>query len=112
MTLQIDIQDIVSINELLNDKQHTVIDANRQHDILSSYMYYSTIKQQICSVFKQTIKNHAFIDANKRTALLTLIMLANQYNLHIVISDDEMFILIQQIAITDYAIDDIVSKIF
>lgn len=42
----------------------------------SSFYYYGSIEEQIASIVMSIIKDHYFIDGNKRTALFTYIMLA------------------------------------
>ncbi len=106
------IQQIIDFNEDLNNKTLTIIDVNRLKSIVSSYYYYESIEHQLLSIVKSIIKNHAFIDANKRTGLMTLVFYSNKYNLTIKLNDTEMFDFIQKIAASDTSIEDLSSEVF
>ena len=110
--IKVDIQEIVDINELLNDSTSTVIVKNRLQGILASYHYYETKEHQICSIFKGIIKNHAFIDANKRTGLLFLLLQIDRNNFNYLLSENEMYNLIQEIASTDISVEEISQQLF
>ena len=49
----------------------------------ASYYYYDDELEQICSVFRGLAKNHAFSNANKRTAaaVLSIFLLQNGYEM-------------------------------
>ena len=106
------IQQIIDFNEDLNNKTLTIIDVNRLKSIVSSYYYYESIEHQLLSIVKSIIKNHAFIDANKRTGLMTLVFYSNKYNLTIKLNDTEMFDFIQKIAASDIDIEQLSNEVF
>lgn len=57
---------------------------------LSSYLYYTDVKMQIISVFYGLVKNHCFSDGNKRTAVVVLILLAQDNDLTIIPDDNAL----------------------
>ena len=72
-----DVSDIIRTNEeLLNVK----VDSERSLRVpscFSSYIYYESIYEQIASITSNLVKNHYFIDANKRTAFLTFVSICD-----------------------------------
>ena len=54
----------------------------------ASYHYYENDLEQICSIFRGLAKNHAFSNANKRTAaaILAIFLLQNGYEM----KDDDL----------------------
>ena len=54
----------------------------------ASYYYYENELEQICSIFRGLAKNHAFSNANKRTAaaVLAIFLLQNGYEM----KDDDL----------------------
>ena len=74
--LEFNKQDIIELNKSLNDdlndwwyKEHLL------NSCFSSYYYYESELEQICSIFRGLAKNHAFSNANKRTAFIVLVAL-------------------------------------
>lgn len=60
---------IVEINKSIIISNKGVYDNNRLLSVYSTIDYCGTLKEKICSVVRSLIKNHPFIDGNKRTAL-------------------------------------------
>lgn len=69
---------IVELNKLCGG---SVLNRNSLHSALSSWQYYENIEEQISSIVRGLIKNHAFTDGNKRTAFLVFVELCNIYNI-------------------------------
>ena len=79
---------------------------------LSSYMYYEDITEQISSIFRGLIKNHAFVDGNKRTAVIVLFILVQELNMNIAINDSQLFNIIIKIAKGNFDVEDIATMLF
>jgi len=79
--------------------------------VLSSFHFYDNETDQVSSIVRGIIKNHAFLDGNKRTAVIVLFYLADQLKLNIV-NDDELFKQIIEIASHNYEVDEISSRLF
>lgn len=78
----------------------------------SSCHYYGTPEAQISSVVRGIIKNHPFVDANKRAAVIVLYVLAGRLGLTIPRSDDDMFQIIVNIAAFNPEVEQIAAAIF
>ena len=65
--------DIVKTNEELLSIRVESDRALKVSSCFSSYFYYEDTYDQISSIILNLIKNHYFIDANKRTAFLTFV---------------------------------------
>ncbi len=78
----------------------------------SSYHYYNTPEDQVCSVLVGLIRNHAFADGNKRTAFATFKILSLHFHLKIQKSEQEMFDIILSIATSKISVEDVSSLIF
>lgn len=79
---------------------------------LSSYHYYETLEEQIASVFRGLVKNHAFYDGNKRTGLIALLTLAEKHDLELNMNDDELANLTIDVAKNNYDVSKIAGMIF
>lgn len=73
-----DIQDIIEYNKSINESEWWVKENLLQSTFLS-YYYYEDLLEQICSVFRGLDKNHAFSNANKRTATMFLAYILKKY---------------------------------
>lgn len=92
--LEIFKEDIVDYNIIVNDGKDLGSKSNLILGCFSSYHYYDNIFEQISSVFRCLILNHAFVDGNKRTALLFLYNSAFEFELNIKLTEDELYELI------------------
>lgn len=108
--LEFNKQDIIELNKSLNDdlsgwwyKEHLL------DSCFSSYYYYETELEQICSIFRVLAKNHAFSNANKRTASIVLVALLEQINY--TISDKDLIDITLDVAEHNYEVAEIVEKI-
>jgi death-on-curing family protein len=89
--------DIVSINK--NFTGHgTVRDENALGSTLSSYHYYASVEEQLCSIFVGLVRNHPFADGNKRTAVVVLLALSELNGLEVSKTDDEIFDFVVKVA--------------
>ena len=75
----------------------------------SSYYYYESELEQICSIFRGLAKNHAFSNANKRTATIVLVALLEQINY--TISDNDLINITLDVAEHNYEVPEIAEKL-
>jgi death-on-curing family protein len=103
-----DIQDIIDYNKSINESDWWV-----KKDLLksafSSYYYYENILEQMCSIFRGLDKNHAFSNANKRTASMFLAYILKKYGYGI--SDDNLIDIVLDVAEHNYEIPEIALKL-
>ena len=106
--LEFNKQDIIELNKSLNDelsgwryKEHLL------NSCFSSY-YYESELEQICSIFRGLAKNHAFSNANKRTAAIVLVALLEQINYSI--SDNDLINITLDVAEHNYEVLEITEK--
>lgn len=79
---------------------------------LSSYQYYDTDELQVASIVRSLIKNHYFVDGNKRTAAVVLFTLADTAEIAMNKGAKEYIDIICDIAAHQYDINRIASMIF
>lgn len=78
----INIDDIIGIHHTVEENQ-IILNKNNLESRLSSFHYYETKEEQIVSIFTSLLMNHAFMDGNKRTAVVTLMFLLDANNFKI-----------------------------
>lgn len=103
-----DIQDIIEYNKSINESEWWVKD-NLLKSSFSSYHYYEDLLEQICSIFRGLDKNHAFSNANKRTASMFLAYMLKKYGYGI--SDDNLIDIALDVAENNYDIPEIAEKL-
>lgn len=109
MIERVDLDAIIEINKELNEDKNFWVRKDLLEMTFSSYFYYEDEVEQIASVFRNLLKNHAFNNANKRTAAVVLAVY-----LHIVgyeIDDDFLVSLCYDAIAHDYSIKEIADKI-
>ena len=77
---------------------------------LASLPYYETVEEKISSIVKNIIKNHYFLDGNKRTAFATFQILCNLNGIEL--ENKNWTKIFLDLAKTNYSIDKIVSILF
>ena len=70
--------DVCEYNLLFSNGEKTRKSVNYD---FSSYMYYKTKEEQICSIFNNIICCHYFADGNKRISVIILISLCMSNNI-------------------------------
>lgn len=103
----ITVNNIIDINKQFFDEAK-LIDENLLHSALSSYMYFGDPVEQVASIYRGIVKNHAFKDGNKRTASIFLIMVLNDYKK---INDKDLEKLVLDVANNKYDVETIANKI-
>jgi len=79
--------------------------------VLSAVDYYETNEEKIASIILGIIKNHPFLDGNKRTATITLFHLSEENNIKLV-NDTKLFSAIVRIAANKLSVEEIVKLVF
>jgi death-on-curing protein len=83
------------------------------HSAFSSYHYYDEIELQISSIVRGICKNHPFTDGNKRTAIMTFLVLTEQCNVQkFEKSPDKLFDSIIDIASNNCSVEQISKILF
>lgn len=72
------ILDFVEMNKCVGENGN-IINQNMLESVLSSYFYYSDPVEQVASICRGLVKNHAFQDGNKRVAALFLLLMLKDY---------------------------------
>lgn len=78
----------------------------------SSFYYYDTPQQQIASIVVSLVKGHFFIDANKRTALFTYILLSQLNNLKYIEDEEEQVQVFVEIATSHKVLKNMLNYYF
>lgn len=70
---------------------------------------YPTIIEKAAAIGESVIKNHPFIDGNKRTGYLLMEAMLRTEGIKIVASDEELYEFVLRIATGEYSFDSIVD---
>lgn len=89
-----------------------VLNPDLLESAFSSFHYYTDIKEQLSSIYRGLIKNHAFRDGNKRTASVVLIMLCEVVDEIIDLNDEELADLTIKVAENRYSVEEISKMLF
>ena len=87
-----------------------VRDINLISSSLSSMYYEDTDELRVASIYKSLVKNHGFVDGNKRTATLFLLLSRRLKVIKLNLTDDELFDLVILVATTNMSTEDISSR--
>jgi death-on-curing family protein len=80
--------------------------------LFSSYYYYELTEEQIASIINALIKNHCFLDANKRTAFLTFISICNINNITNIKDKSQYATIFENIAANHYTVQEVAKLLF
>ncbi len=72
--------------------------SERPNTSLGAFEKYDTLEKKCAALFHSLVKNHAFYNGNKRTALVSLVYMLDINKKFITASDDEQFKLVIDIA--------------
>ena len=106
------VDQLILTNQILTGNKSSKITKQKLLGCLSSYQYYDSINQQISSIVLSIIKNHCFVDGNKRTALVALDTLCIINNTKRAVSNDDIDEVIVDIAAHKYTVDHIAKILF
>ena len=105
-------QDIIALNEEILGVKVDQLRQAKVDSCFTSYMYYNPLELQIASIILSMIKNHIFVDANKRTALAVFLILCLLNDLQIKHTSKELAYLFESIAANHYSIDQAAKLLF
>lgn len=91
-----------------------ITDENRKEKVegcFSSLHYYESVGEQVISIVRSIIKNHYFVDGNKRTAVLVLYLLSEYNHLHL-IPNEKLKMEICNIASSNLSVTEIARLLF
>ena len=80
--LNLSVVEVITLHDSAEENK-TILNISLLKSSLASHIYYDNIEDKIISVVSSLIKNHAFFDGNKRTALLVLVYLLSDNNFKI-----------------------------
>lgn len=83
--------DLIDFANIVNNGNLPIVNRQGLHSTLSSFHYYDNITLQISCIFRSIIQNHAFMDGNKRVAVLFLFTMCHIHNIQLPRTDDEIF---------------------
>jgi len=70
----------------------------RQHTAIGEQLKYPTVEMACCALLHSLIHNHPFRNGNKRTALVSLLVLLDKNNFIITCHEDELFKFVLQVS--------------
>lgn len=103
---------IVKINEIVTG---TPVDTVRKQKVKSAFAsvdYYDTLQDQISCIVCSIVKNHYFVDGNKRTALFVYIVLCSINDIDIDHDSIELANIMQLLAVHPYDVQYGVGLLF
>lgn len=103
---------LIVTNQILTGNKRCKTTKQKLLGCFSSYQYYDLVDQQISSIVLSIIKNHCFVDGNKRTALVALDTLCIINNIKRVVSNDDIDNVIVDIAAHKYTVDHVAKTLF
>ena len=98
---ELTVDDVIRLNKacLNPGEPFGILDNNRLESAIGNqWAPYPTDEQAIASVFRSLIQNHPFMNANKRTAVLAMELLADDIGRKVVLSDQELGDLVYKLA--------------
>ena len=108
----IPLQVIVERNEIFTGNK---CDKEREKALKAcygSFYYYDTVQEQISSIILSLVKDHFFIDGNKRTALFTYILLAEINKLKYIKEIDEQVKIFVNLAASHNSVQETAKILF
>lgn len=103
-------EDIILLHSIVSGKYEII--NNNIDSCFSSIDYYDDIESKISSIIRAIIKNHYFLDGNKRTALVVYFVLCSAYNIEVKYNDDNLGFVLEDIAKHNYDIEKIKKILF
>lgn len=91
---------LINLNEYVGERG-LLRQVGGDQQCLASWFFYDNPKNQISAVFRSIIKNHPFVNGNKRTAVLFALTIAEFYSLEVV-NDEILYDLSVKLPSTDW----------
>lgn len=102
-------ENVIEINKDFNDTENPWVNRSLLESAFSSYHYYESDLEQICSIFRGLLKNHAFSDGNKRTASAVLVTHLKLKNYHT--TEEDLCIFTLDVATHNYDVPEIAERL-
>lgn len=103
---------LIVTNQIITGNKPSKTTKQKLLGCFSSYHYYNSNDQQISSIVLSIIKNHCFVDGNKRTALVALDTLCIINNTKRAVSNDDIDDVIVDIAAHKYTVGHVAKILF
>lgn len=103
---------IIQMNQAVTG---VVVDPERRQKVSSAFAsvnYYDTIEERITCIVSAVIKNHYFLDGNKRTALFVYLVLCQLNSLKVNHTSSELANIMEAIAVSSYNIEKFTEILF
>ena len=107
----IQIDAIIETNKFLTG-HGDVLNKSMLESAFSSWHYFETPEDQICSVLRGIIKNHPFRDGNKRTAVIVFYEFIDLMNLNFTLSETKFEDIVVKIAESKFDVEEITKMLF
>lgn len=107
--IPLDPETVIEINKSVNNTETPWVNKDLLYSAFSSYSYYEDPLEQFCAIYRGLIKNHAFSDGNKRTAVIVLTAYLNQHNYRL--SSEDLCDLTLDVATHNYEVSEITEKL-
>ncbi len=85
----------------------------RQHTAIGKELKYPSVEMSTAALLHSIVNDHPFHNGNKRTALVSMLVLLNENELMLTCHEDELFKLVLQIAqhqITDHTLSELADR--
>ena len=103
---------LITLNEQFTGLRVSEDRIERFNSCFASYSYYDNEFDQISSIILLIIKNHYFVDANKRTALIAFLSLTYFNSISITLSFKELENIFIEIAANHYTVQQVSKLLF
>lgn len=100
-----------SLNKAVGESG-SVLDMNRLLSAASSYYYYYDTKEKIASIVRGIVKNHPFVDGNKRTALVFFLLMSRLGKFEIYLNHAQLEQAFVNIANGNFTVEEIVKILY
>ena len=93
----------------LRDRNLLLSAISRPFQTFDGSELYKTAIEKAAALGESLIINHPFVDGNKRTAMLAMLSLLNEYDIYVTAGSDELYQTIISMASGDKRFDEIVT---
>lgn len=112
----LDLEDVLSMVRLLGVgpvRDIGLLDSaiNRPRASAGSVEFYPTLRLKEAALLQSLVKNHALVDGNKRLGWLATVVFCDLNGAAPVLSDDEVFQLVQDVASTNLDLEHIAERL-
>lgn len=101
---------VIELNKLAGELG--TVDINKLKSSVASSDYYRGFEMKLASIVRSMIKNHAFLDGNKRSASMFFRLMLAYSKRKSSLSTEAFIEMISDIAEHDYTVEQIAKKLF